>query len=236
MILLAAAALAATLPAGRYGAELWVASATKTPIIGEVRGQSVSWLLVEVTDRDGQLWQEHITCAIELLDAAGQTRAALAPGFISAIPVRSYPVQITDGYRADFGLEHIGYDPAWPLPERGDAPGVLDWDSDGHPGATVLLEIPLLGVAEIYIAQRARMTLTGEILPSGEVRGALQLPLLEQRTLGASVGLLDRSPPIRPLPQASGFAWRPRRAVAAGPAVTPALARGGTARTESCVR
>lgn len=237
MSLLIATALAAPGPSvGRYGAELWVSSATKTPVIGEVRGQSVSWLLVEITDRDGQLWQQHTTCTVELLDATGSSRAALSPGFISSIPVRRYPIQTTSGYRADIGLEHVGYDPAYPLPTRADAPGVIDSDGDGNPGATVILEIPLLGSAEMYIAQRAQMTLTGQVLASGQIRGVLELPIMEQQTLGASVSILDRSPPIRPLPEDSGFAMLPLPDGAGCAAIKPTLCEAGVARTESCAR
>ena len=235
-LLIATAFADSALSVGHYGAELWVSSATKTAVFGEIRGQSVSWLLVDITDQDGQLWQQHTTCTVELLDSTGNSRAALSPSFISSLPVLRYPIQTTDGYRADIGLEHVGYDPTYSLPTRADTPGVIDWDEDGNPGATITLNIPLLGNVELYIAQRAQMILTGQVLASGQVRGGLELPIMEQQTLGASVGFLDRSPPIRPLPEESGFAMLLLPEGSGCAAIKPTLCTAGVARTESCAR
>ena len=207
MSLLTGLALAAPqLLPGQYGAELWVGSATGVPVIGEIRGESVSWLLIQIELVGDQLWQEHTTCAVELLDATGKTHARFAEGFVDSLAHHRYLLSATDGhYQANTGLEHLGYDPSWPLPNHPDDPGVIDSDGDGHPGVSVLLDIPLLGTEEIFIAQRAQMILTGTILSADRVVGGLELPVLDQRTLGATLRLLERSPPVRPLPEESGF-------------------------------
>ena len=224
------------LPPGRYGMELWVTSATRTPVLGEIHGQSVSWLLIDIEDDGTRLWQEQRACAIELLDTFGGSRASFSPLFVSSLPTRRYPVSLTDGYRVDAGIEYIGYDPAYPLPSRGGEPGVVDWDRDGNPGATIHLKIPLLGVAEIYIAQHAQILLEGASPAAGRVSGSLSLPLFEQRTLGASTRVLDRSPPIRPILDKSGFSMAPLEADTECRTLLSDLCSTGAARAESCAR
>lgn len=96
--------------------------------------------------------------------------------------------------------------------------------------------LPVLGNVEMYIAQRAQMTLTGRVLASGQVRGGLELPIMEQQTLGASVSLLNRAPPIRPVPEDSGFAMLLLPEGSSCAAIKPALCLAGVARAESCAR
>ena len=88
----------------------------------------------------------------------------------------------------------------------------------------------------MYIAQRAQITLTGQVLASGQVHGGLELPVMEQQTLGASVSLLNRSQPIRPLPEDSGFAMLQLPEGSDCAAIKPALCQAGVARAESCAR
>ena len=236
VLLTGLAAAEPTLQPGQYGIELWVTSATQTPILGEIKGQSVSWLLATVEEQDSELWQTHTTCAVELLDTFGQARASFSSSFVDALADKHYPLQTVDGYIADVGTDYIGYNPAWPLPTSASDPGVLDWDGDGHPGATISLSIPLVGTAEMYIVQRARMSLVGTIASPTRVSGGLLLPLFEQQTLGATARLLDRSPPVRPLPEQSGFSMAALPEGTDCSSVAAALCEAGVARAESCDR
>jgi len=137
--------------------------------------------------------------------------------FIAALANHTYPIELEKDaqgwrYRADLGLELIGYknsagDP--PLPDRIDDPAVYDWDGDGHPGATLKLSVPLLPDGELYVVQRGHSILNGRITQPGYIEGAIEYRTFEQRVLGAWPSFLNRSPKIAPDAKESRFSISP---------------------------
>lgn len=225
MALLVAALLAAPaagaageeiLPAGLYRLEMIMASTTKIPFFGTSRSASRSLSLVEIRRDGGVITQSHRVCAVRVLEASA-IKIVFPEKFIAALARPSYPVRLEkDGdawsYRADLGLERIGYHANGEddkPPERIDDGAVFDWDSDGYPAATLKLSVPLLPDGDLFIVQRGQSILTGRVVQPGRVEGGLEVRQFAQRVLGARPSFLARSPEITPTPEKSRFSLAP---------------------------
>ena len=200
-------------PVGTYRLNMRMVSQTRVPVFGNSRSASVSVSLVEVRREGASLIQSHRVCDFRVDDGAKLIRLVFPEKFIASLAQPAYPVQIEkDGdtwrYRADLGLEHVGYKPgngADPVPTRADDPTVFDWDNDGRPGATLKLSVPLLPDGELYVVQRGQSILHGNILEPGRVEGTIEVLQFEQHVIGAWPSFLKQSPEIKHDPVASRF-------------------------------
>lgn len=186
---------------------------TRVPFFGSSKSASRSVSLVEIR-RDGDgLIQSHRVCDFRVLEDSRMIKMIFPEKFIGALANPTYPIRLERGpqgwhYRADLGLERIGYRPNGndeSLPTKIDDPAVYDWDGDGHPGATLKLTIPLLPAGELYIVQRGQSILTGRVMRPGVIEGHIQVRHFDQKVLGARPGFLAKSPEIEPNPQESRF-------------------------------
>jgi hypothetical protein len=148
-----------------------------------------------------------------VLDDSAMIKMIFPDKFIAALAQHTYPIRLErDGqgwsYRADLGIERIGYRPGagdTKLPTAADDPAVYDWDGDGKPGATLKLSVPLLPDGELYVVQRGHSVLNGRITQPGQIEGGIDVRSFEQRVLGARPGFLNKSPDIQPDPKESRF-------------------------------
>lgn len=208
-------AAAATLPPGRYGMELVVATFAQVPVLGQSRGSSVSLLLLDLTEGpDGRLRATQRVCAVEMRGAGERAQMRLSDGFLKAQGSKTWTVDLSEdgALVADLGVDHVGFKPSGkdsPVPARATDPGVIDWDGDGRPGATILLRAPVLGDVELYVAQRAHVRLRGRAGADGRAAGAVEVLRFEQHTIGSSHRLFDTSPEMWPDPASSGFSLWP---------------------------
>lgn len=196
---------------GRYAMELRLGTVTRVPVAGTERSVTRTLLLVDV-HRRGERWiQRQRVCAVEI--ESDRVRMSVPAAFAAAIPERTY-TSVRQGpgdprrYTADLGEEALGYDPALTggaLPEHGRAPGVVDADGDGAPGATIVGHFPLFGSVRLYVAQRSHLVLRGRQVAPGRFEGAVDVRVMEQRTLGSSNRLFRRTLPMEPDLEASGF-------------------------------
>jgi hypothetical protein len=196
-----------------YRLEMIMASISRLPIFGTSKSASKSMSLVEIR-RDGDaLVQTHQVCDFRLVKDYALIKMIFPEKFIAALSKHTYPLQIekdSNGwrYRADLGIERIGYKPvdeAGKLPDRLDDPGVFDWDDDGQPGATLKISVPLLPEGELYVVQRGQSILNGRVVEPGKITGSIEVQNFEQRVLGAKPRFLNRSPEITPDPKESSF-------------------------------
>ncbi len=220
------------LPPGTYGLELSLASLADLPFLGSTPGRSLSWSLTSVSATPEGLVQSHKTCAVRMEGRTGNSSVHVPAAFVAALPVRTYPIDLSAGYTADLGLDAVGFDPArGPLPTRIDEPAVIDWDHDGQPGATVELRIPLLGTFQLYVAQQAHIRLEGKTNGAGGASGGVAYVAFDQHTLGASSAFFDRSPRVAPVPEDSRFNLIPLPAGARCEAVRAAFCDRGLSRS-----
>ena len=205
------------LPSGSYRLEMIMATVSRLPFFGDSKSASRSVSLVEVRRAGANLVQSHQVCTFRVLEDSAMIKMIFPDKFVAALAKHTYPIQIERDpqgwrYRADLGVERIGYrvDLAdGKLPTRIDDPAVYDWDSDGHPGATLKLSVPLLPDGELYVVQRGQSVLTGRVVTPGRIDGEIEVRSFEHRVLGARPSFLNRSPEIEPDPQGSRFSMSP---------------------------
>ena len=201
-----------------YAMLLRVASTAHAPLFGETVSWTDTLLRIEVEMAEaGPRVTQHV-CAIAIHDALPIATTTIPDAFVRALPERRYDVSLTpqeDGFRwyADMGTEPVGFDPlvvgSGPLPQRSGDPGVVDWDRDGAPGATVRVKVPFFDEVGIHVVQRAHTVLDGRVGPGGEVQGNVQVRSLEQHVIGAERELFDMSPVVEPNDEASAFWMMP---------------------------
>ena len=201
------------LPPGAYRLEMVMASVSRLPFFGSSKSASRSISLVEIRAEGGELIQSHRVCDFRVLDDSAMIKMIFPDKFVAALAQHTYPIRVekdVEGwrYRADLGVERIGYRPGsgdTRLPTAVDDPSVYDWDGDGNPGATLKLSVPLLPDGELYVVQRGHSVLNGRITQSGKIEGDIDVRSFEHRVLGARPGFLNKSPEIRPDPKESRF-------------------------------
>ncbi len=198
---------------GNYRLEMILTSTTRIPFFGSSKSASKSVSLVEIR-RDGDRWiQSHKVCDFGVVEDSAMIKMVFPEKFIAALAQHSYPIDLAKDdkgwlYRADLGIERIGYRPFGAddkLPTKVEDPGVFDWDSDGHPGATLKLSVPLLPDGELYVVQRGQSILTGRLVEPGKIAGSIEVRQFDQRVLDAWPGFLAKSPEIEPEPKESHF-------------------------------
>jgi hypothetical protein len=194
---------------GTYALRLRLATDTHLPLLLGRRASATTSLALAHVRRTPQGWvQEQRACDVRT--TAG-TPMEFGPAFVAGLPGAQFAATFPEAdapYAADMGVQAIGYDPAvtrGAMPERGDAPGVVDLDHDGQPGATVTGHFPLFGAVRIYFAQRLHLALHGRETRPGRIAGSVQVKDLRQRTLGASSRLFRRTLEVTPDPSGSGF-------------------------------
>jgi hypothetical protein len=201
------------LPPGAYRLEMIMASVSRLPFFGTSKSASRSISLVEIRREGGELIQSHTVCDFRVLDDSAMIKMIFPDKFVAALAKHSYAVQIAKdaqgwSYRADLGVERIGYRPGsgdTKLPTTADDPSVYDWDGDGNPGATLKLSVPLLPDGELYVVQRGHSILNGRVTQPGKIEGGIDVRSFEHRVLGARPGFLNKSPDIQADPKESRF-------------------------------
>jgi hypothetical protein len=216
---------------GLYRLEMIMASIARLPFFGSSKSASRSLSLLEIR-RSGSKWlQSHEVCDFRVLEDSAMIRLVFPDKFVSALARHTYPIEWDRDaqgwrYRADLGIERIGYKAEagdGKLPDRIDDPAVFDWDEDGHPGATLKLSVPLLPDGELYIVQTGHSILNGRMNDAGRIEGNIEVRHFQQRVLGARPGFLNRSPEIQADPERSRFVITPVQ-----PGATCAMIRSGS--------
>ena len=194
---------------GDWEITLSMVVSAKIPVFGPTEITTRTTLLAHI---DGTQ-QSHVTCRVEPSSPLRVVTTVIPESFIRNIAVKHYPITVDEAgrYRADFGAQHIAYDPALSggqPPSEADDPAVLDWEGDGHPGATIHLETPLFGRSEVYITQLAHTRLVGQVQDADTIAGGVDVVAMKQRSIGASPAMFASNPEATSLPEKSGFAMR----------------------------
>ena len=200
---------------GTWALEVVVGTTAHAPLVGDTHSASRSRLAVRITRGPDGFMAHQELCRTELEGGTRLARTILPDGWLRAIPARDYEVELgRDGdgwsFAVDPGVQSVGFDPsAAEVPARASDPSVRDPDADGRPGATVLVEVPGFGTAEVWVAQRGHTRLDGRLVSADRVEGHVTVLEMVQRTIGASNPLFDFTPRIRPDPTRSAFSmWR----------------------------
>ncbi|MFT5586700.1 MAG: hypothetical protein ACI9VR_004299 [Cognaticolwellia sp.] len=163
------------------------------PILGDV--QSVTESQVLVTVQGGHA--VHETCAVSVDATLGKTQ--LESGFLQALPTLYYPWS-GEEEELDLLLDPIamGYGGGSSFPTHIKHPAVEDSDSDGKPGVTITLQLPILGEVEMLVAQHTRTQLSGRMVAEGRWEGTTNLVEFEQIILQSGHSRLREPPEVVP--------------------------------------
>jgi len=217
--LLALTALATAEPIlepGLYRLDTVLVTESKVPFHGRVRAWNTSTALVRL-DRDGTGWrQEQRLCRVGVTDDSRVAETVIPQAFVDATPVQAFPVRFVaegDGWRyiADPGPLDVGWDPVAAggvLPSEPDDPGVVDWEGDGTPGATVQLDVPVFRRVDLYVVQRGHSVFSGTVR-DGMVHGLVEVVHLEQHTVDATNGWFEANLPTEIVAADSTFRLAP---------------------------
>lgn len=198
---------------GTFHLRMRTATDADVPVIGTTRVNTTSDMLATIVWKGDHYEQSHVTCFVSAIPTRGFSRTILPESFIKALPVKTYPLRLTQQgttwlYDADLQPQSVGYHmdkTGGPMPAKDSDPAIYDWDGDGKPGASVMVDIPLFGEFRIYMVQWSHARLTGQIKSADEVSGQAILMALNQRTIGADNLLFRTSPAIRPAPTPEAF-------------------------------
>lgn len=198
---------------GTFHLRMRTATDAKVPLIGTTRVNTTSDMLATIRLIDGRFVQSHQTCFVNAIPTRGIARTVLPLPFIRALPIKTYTLVLTQDdkgwrYDADLKPQWVGYHPeqaGTTMPTDPKHPAIYDWDGDGKPGASVLLDVPVFGEFKIYMVQRSHARLTGRIDNENKVTGQAIMMELSQRTIGADNVLFRTSPKIAPAPKPRAF-------------------------------
>ena len=201
---------------GVYVLQMDTVTEAKIPMWGEMETVTRSTMLASIAAGPEGWVQSHKVCDVRIENASNVARTVLPQAFIDAMPEVSYPVIFTAdgndwGYAADMGRVDVGFDPAQvgAVPVTSDGTGVIDWDSDGSPGATVEIDVPVFHNVKLQIAQRSHAILAGKVNSEGHIVGFANLVEFEQAVLGASNRFFNHAPDITPIADLGRFSLRP---------------------------
>ena len=190
---------------GAWYLRIRTATDARIAIIGNTHIKATTHLLTSIREEEGQLMQKQQTCIVDTRPSRSITRTVLPKAFIDHLPVKSYPIQITQtspgtwSYDADLQQQYVGYDGTVAkgrMPQKSNDPAVFDWDEDGKPGASVLIDIPIFGKIRVYMLQTNHTVLKGTVTGADRIEGTTQQLLLKQRTIGADNRLLAANPTL----------------------------------------
>ncbi len=176
--------------AAPFGAE-WQPSRTTT--LGVMR---IDWL-----GNKGQAWM--VPCAVHSNEVASST-LTYPSAFIDALAEGPFPMQrdgatLTLPGKTQWLGMLAGYVGDMPDPGDGNHPALTDPDADGHPGATIFINMPFFGDQAIYVAERATTKWTTQRAADGS---AVALPLTDgvKVTVGATESILVAANQDKALP------------------------------------
>jgi len=201
---------------GAYVLQMDTVTEARIPMWGDMETVTRSTMLASIAPGPEGWVQTHRVCDVRIENDSNVARTVLPRAFIDAMPVVSYPVIFTVdgddwGYAADMGRVDVGFDPelAGAVPVALEDLGVIDWDGDGSPGATVQIDVPVFHSVDLHVTQRSHAVLTGRVDEDGAIRGAADLVEFEQAVLGASNRLFSHAPTVTPMADRGRFSLRP---------------------------
>ncbi len=137
-----------------------------------------SWLL-EITQSGTDLAVVETMCSLKIDSVDGNTQVRVTPAYIAAAPAENRTGNIVDdgagGYTFTLDENYIVRGATLtdeindPLPTDASDPRVGDWDMDGNPGVTLLIDGILSGKA--YVVQRDHNQYTGSQIDANRIEG-----------------------------------------------------------------
>jgi hypothetical protein len=199
-------AFAVPVLAGRWAQEFVTTSVSRVPVLGDLRSETRTLLMLDVTQAGDVVTIGREVCSVQVGGGGGVVRTVIPPAFVAALPTDALDVRIvSNGGR--LGLEGweraevIGADVSAgeALPVAPDDTRVTDADGDGAPGVTV--QVRGLVNGDIYLVQRGWSRLETTLVTSERIEGTIAWST-EQVILDATTDVLRDAPLTWPDPDA----------------------------------
>lgn len=194
---------------GMWRMDLYVVSHAQIPVLGTttILAHTIMTARIDGT-ADAQVM--HTTpCSLSPQTTRPIATTIVPQRFVDHLPRKDIPVQFERTAAGQWSLtaDMQPQDVGWRrdrftttagelLPPAATHPAVVDFEGDGHPGATLILDAPLFGEIEIYVVQTAHTVLTASINDAQVIDGTATPARFGQRTIGASNRLFVSNPTI----------------------------------------
>lgn len=200
---------------GTWRFDMRIVSHADIPVLGVAEIRSRTVYLAEVTGPPGAPSVRTRVCRMDAHSTQAIATTQIPQAFVNAIPERTVPVLLVprDGawsVHIDMTPHHLGYNPRLSpdgVPRKRSHPAVTDFEGDGLPGGTILLDAPLFGIVQIYVVQHAHTILDGTWTGSDTWTGQATVREFEQRSIGASNRLFATNADVTVDSSQSGFRW-----------------------------
>lgn len=193
-------------PRGRWRLDMTVVTDAHIPVLGTTTARARTTFLLDISGEEGAYIATTDPCRLRVASNRSFATTRIPAAFEAALKGRQSPMDsglaaAGAPIRIDLRPQYMGYDPARAaagLPEEKDHPAVIDFEPDGDPGGTILLDAPLFGEVEVYIIQRAHSVLEGTWKGADRASGKAKILDYAQRNIGASNRLFTTNPTIKP--------------------------------------
>lgn len=193
-------------PRGRWRLDMTVVTDAHIPVLGTTTAKARTTFILDISGEPGAYVATTDPCRLRVWSNRSFAATRIPPAFEAALKSRSAPLE-TSGVEAgaplkiDLRPQYMGFDPAKSgraVPEDKAHPAVIDFEPDGDPGGTILLDAPVFGEVEVYIIQRAHSVLEGSWTGPSSASGKATILDYAQRNIGASNRLFVSNPTIKP--------------------------------------
>lgn len=193
-------------PRGRWRLDMTVVTDAHIPVLGTTTAKARTTFILDISGQPGAYVATTDPCRLRVWSNRSFAATRIPPAFEAALKSRSAPLE-TSGVEAgaplkiDLRPQYMGFDPAKSgraVPEDKAHPAVIDFEPDGDPGGTILLDAPVFGEVEVYIIQRAHSVLEGSWTSASSASGKATILDYAQRNIGASNRLFVSNPTIKP--------------------------------------
>lgn len=217
-------------PRGRWRLDMTVVTDAHIPVLGTTTAKARTTFVLDISGTPGAYVATTDPCRLRVSSNRSFASTRIPPAFETALKSRSAPldtaqVEVGAPVKIDLRPQYMGFDPAKSgrvVPEDKEHPAVVDFEPDGDPGGTILLDAPLFGEVEVYIIQRAHSVLEGTWTSPNGASGRANILDYAQRNIGASNRLFVSNPTIKPDSARSTWSM-----VRVGPTTTCAQLSGG---------
>lgn len=203
---------------GDWRVDLYVVSHARIPVLGTTTILAHTIFQATVDGPVGAPVLHTRPCKLNPQTTRPIATTTVPQAFVDHLPAKDVPLVLTQDaagawrFTGDMQPQDVGWTrqrytpaPGAPVPQDKSHPAVLDFEGDGHPGATVHLDAPLFGDIEIYVVQTAHTLLAAPVGDARIIEGHANPKGFGQRTIGASNRLFVSNPDITLDPAQSSF-------------------------------
>jgi len=194
---------------GDWRLDLYVVSHARIPVLGTTTILARTIFQSTVDGQPGSQVLHTRPCALHPQTTRPIATTTIPQAFVDHLPPKDVPLVMDSdaagrwSFVADMQPQDVGWTrarhrpvPGALVPQDASHPAVLDFEGDGHPGATIHLEAPLFGDIEIYVVQTAHTVLSAAVGAGDVIEGSAHPRAFAQRTIGASNRLFISNPDI----------------------------------------